>query len=265
MKVVFSDLDGTLLDHDTYSWEAARPALILLARRRVPLVLCTSKTRAEVETLRSVLGNDHPFITENGGAAFVPRDYFPFPVPGARARDNYEVVEFGTGYQELVHVLKAASEATGVEVSAFHQMTVEEVARRCGLPVEQGRLAKQREYDEPFEIPDSERAGVLLQEIEAAGMRWTRGGRFHHVTGGNDKAAAVAAVTGLYRKAYSPVQTVGLGDGLNDAEFLNQVDIAILISSPGVEELQRRVPRGKVTSLRGPAGWNQAILEMSPE
>ena len=201
MKVIFTDLDGTLLDHDTYSWEPARPALTLLGRRGVPLILCTSKTRAEVEVLRPALGNHDPFITENGGAAFIPQGYFPFPVPGARIRSGYDVVEFGTGYPELIDVLRAASTASGVEVSAFHQLTVEQVAQRCGFSVEEARLAKQREYDEPFEIADSDRAAALLQEIESAGMRWTRGGRFYHVTGGNDKAAAVAAVASLYRKA----------------------------------------------------------------
>ncbi len=265
MKVIFTDLDGTLLDHDTYSWEAARPALTLLWRRGVPLILCTSKTRAEVEVLRSALGNRDPFITENGGAAFIPQGYFPFPVPRARSRDSYDVLEFGAGYPELSEVLRAASANSAVAVSAFHQLTAEQVAERCGLSIEQARLAKQREYDEPFEIPDSDKAAALLQKIESAGMRWTRGGRFYHVTGGNDKAAAVAAVTELYRKTYSPVQTIGLGDGLNDAEFLNEVDIPVLIRSARVEELQLKVPRGRVTDLSGPAGWNRAILEMGPE
>ena len=42
---IFSDLDGTLLDHDTYGYEPARPALALLGRKNIPLILCSSKTR----------------------------------------------------------------------------------------------------------------------------------------------------------------------------------------------------------------------------
>jgi len=74
--VVFSDLDGTLLDHDTYSFDDARPALERLGHAGVPLVLCTSKTRAEVEPLREALDNDSPFIVENGGAIMIPDGYF---------------------------------------------------------------------------------------------------------------------------------------------------------------------------------------------
>ncbi|MCG7852909.1 MAG: HAD hydrolase family protein, partial [Methanosarcinaceae archaeon] len=47
--VVFTDLDGTLIDHDTYSYKAARPALAALKKQGIPLIFCTSKTRAEIE------------------------------------------------------------------------------------------------------------------------------------------------------------------------------------------------------------------------
>src|SRR5512140_1450875 len=79
MIVVITDLDGTLLDADTYAWEMARPALQQLKSRGIPLVLATSKTRAESEFWRSLLEIGDPFIVENGGAAFIPKDYFPFP------------------------------------------------------------------------------------------------------------------------------------------------------------------------------------------
>ena len=36
MTIVFTDLDGTLLDGKTYSWESARPALEQLRCRGIP-------------------------------------------------------------------------------------------------------------------------------------------------------------------------------------------------------------------------------------
>jgi mannosyl-3-phosphoglycerate phosphatase len=99
--VVFTDLDGTLLDHATYFFEPARPALDALAEAGIPVVLCTSKTRAETGRWRAALGNADPFIVENGGAAFVPADYFG---PGAgydKREGGYGVLEFGRPYAEL--------------------------------------------------------------------------------------------------------------------------------------------------------------------
>jgi mannosyl-3-phosphoglycerate phosphatase len=143
--IVFTDLDGTLLDHDTYSWEPARPALEYLKNQRVPCILVTSKTRAETEMWRRLLGNDHPFIVENGGAAFIPRGYFPATVAGAGVTDGYEVVGRGKTYEELVSALDAAARASHCRLAAFHDMTVDEIAAATNLPREQAALAKQRE------------------------------------------------------------------------------------------------------------------------
>jgi mannosyl-3-phosphoglycerate phosphatase len=68
--VVFSDLDGTLLDHNTYGWQAAQPALNLCKKCHVPIVLVSSKTRAEMELLRGELSVSAPFVSENGGGIF---------------------------------------------------------------------------------------------------------------------------------------------------------------------------------------------------
>ncbi len=54
--VIFTDLDGTLLDRDTYSFEPALPALRLIRQKDIPLVLSSSKTRAEIEFYRERIG-----------------------------------------------------------------------------------------------------------------------------------------------------------------------------------------------------------------
>jgi mannosyl-3-phosphoglycerate phosphatase len=262
MDIVFTDLDGTLLDRDTYSWEAARPALDRLKRQGIPWVLVTSKTCAEVEFWRRCLGNAHPFIVENGAAAYVPLDYFPSAVRGGRRLDAYEALEWGTPYEELVADLRGASQASQCRVRGFHEMTPDEVARLSNLPLKQAVLAKQREYDEPFLILDPDRAGALAAAIEARGKQWTRGGRFWHILGANDKALAVGALSALFERGNAPVRTIGLGDGLNDVSFLNVVDAAVLIRSPQAAELKAAVPRGVVTDRPGPAGWNAAILAL---
>ncbi|MCS6954449.1 MAG: HAD-IIB family hydrolase [Bryobacterales bacterium] len=265
MYLIFTDLDGTLLDHETYSWEPARPALERLAARRIPLILCTSKTRAEVEVYRAALGIRDPFIVENGAAVFIPRGYFPFSAPQAVARDGYEVIEFGAPYADLVVVLERAANHSGVRVRGFHEMSAEEVSERSGLRLEEARRAKQRAYDEPFVILDAGGAPRLLAEIERLGRRWTRGSRFYHLTGDNDKAGAVRCLRDLFERASGPVTTVGLGDGLNDAQFLAAVDVAILIPSPHVEALRARVPHGRLAPAPGPEGWNAALLQMIPD
>lgn len=265
MRVVFSDLDGTLLDPGDYSYLPAKPGLARLQKARIPLVFVTSKTRAEVEVFRHLLGNTHPFIVENGGAVYIPNGYFPFPLPALPFRDSYQVITLGAPYEELVDTLKVASVQSGCLVKGFHQMTVAEIAFRCQMSYGQAVLAKRREFDEPFIDLDSGCLDRLLEAITWLGKNWTQGGRFYHITGGNDKVAAVKKLAGLYQRVFGDVTTIGLGDGLNDVSFLNHVDCPVLMCSPRWQRLKKLVPHGLVTRRPGPEGWSQTILEMVPE
>ena len=264
MQIVFTDLDGTLLDGDTYSWDAARPAIQRLIDAKIPWIFATSKTRTETEFWRREMENQHPFVVENGGAALVPRGYFATPIAGARHIQDYDLMEWGTPYPSLIAALRQASETSGCRVRGFHDMSILEVAEACGLPPDLAELAKRREYDEPFTVLDENQASGLVAAIESQGLRCMRGGRFWHITGSNDKGVAVRALTALFTEVYGPVTTIGLGDGLNDAPLLRQVQIPILILSRQSEELKKLVPRGTVTQKGGPEGWKEAILQMIP-
>jgi mannosyl-3-phosphoglycerate phosphatase len=265
--VVFTDLDGTLLDHETYSYSPAQEALDLLERKRIPLILCSSKTRAEIELIQVDLRLRHPFISENGGAIFIPRAYFPFTLEGTRSVEGYEVIEFGAPYWQLVEALHRISAELGIRVVSFSDMSVEEVAQDCKLSAMEARLAKLREYDEPFRILGSSPAARsrLLDALHEAGLRCTRGGRYYHVTGVTDKGLAIRMLKLLYAQSRSNVLTVGLGDSPNDLPLLQEVDIPIVVRNPAVgaaTRLLRKIPTARISSAPGPCGWNEMVLEV---
>jgi mannosyl-3-phosphoglycerate phosphatase len=243
MRLVITDLDGTLLDHRTYSFEPAKPALAELRRLGIPLVLCSSKTRAEMEAWQERLELTDPFIVENGGAIIW--------------REN--TIELGTPYHELRRCLQSAALAAAAIVRGFGDMSVAEIAEACDLPMDEAALAGRREYDEPFLLirgdPDT-----LAAAIEQQGLRCTRGGRFYHILGANDKAEAVRRVIQQYAESIGPVESLGLGDALNDAGFLSEVSQAVLIPSPMTEQLERLVPKAQRAPAVGPEGWNAAVL-----
>ena len=270
VPVVFTDLDGTLLDHQSYSFEAAREALARLRQAEVPLVLCSSKTRMEIEGLQTRLDSFHPFVSENGAAIFIPPGYFPFTIPGAQERAGYHVVEFGRPYHEIVDLLHRTAALEKVPVVGFSDMSVSEVAEACGLSMLDARLAKLREYDEPFRILDEAPASRnrLLRALHRAGLRCVRGGRFDHVTGWVDKGISVATLRALYRRASGDVVTVGLGDSLNDLGLLREVDIPVVVQNPSAGaagHLARKVPTARVTREHGAAGWGEAVSTILAE
>ena len=265
--VVFTDLDGTLLDAKSYRWDAATPALSQLRAALIPIVLCTSKTRAETEVIRTELGLDHPFVVENGGAIYVLNDYFPFTLPGARPRRDFRLIELGTPYDKLVRALEEAATATGVVVRGFSQMSDKEVAELCGLSRTEAKQARMREYDEAFLLDTQapKKQERFFSRLQQQGLRCVRGGRFWHLMGNNDKGAAVARLLELYRQRDGQVTGVGLGDSPNDLDFLRVVELPVLVQLPDGSydaEVRKQLPHLTLAPASGPAGWNAAVLEI---
>jgi mannosyl-3-phosphoglycerate phosphatase len=265
---VFTDLDGTLLRHEDYGWEPARDALALLERRGIPLVIASSKTREEIEAWRARLGIGAPFISENGGALHVPPGTTPLPLAGAECAFGYQRVEFGSPYRRLREALGRLSRQLGVGLRGFGDMEAREVAHWTGLSDEDAERARRREYDEPFvpERPLSESELSALEDAAARlGLRVTRGGRFHHLTGPSSKGAAARRLIAAYSAGGAPVTSIALGDGPNDLELLSVVDRPVVVARPdGTHEpvLRAALTRARFTSGIGPAGFNEAILDL---
>lgn len=262
--VIFTDLDGTLLDSETYSWEAAKPALTRLEEQEIPWVLCTSKTGTELDSLRETMSHRHPFVVENGGAILIPQGYFTVPFIAHRLAGRYQAIELGIPYAVLRMALKEVAGETGTDVKGFGDMDAGEIARRTGLSAEEAERAKRREYDEPFVMqgtPDQRRA--VLKKIESKGFCWTRGGRFYHLKGDNDKGRAVRILMEIYRRQFGPILTVGLGDGLNDLSMLATVDRPVLVQRPdGTYDNEVRLPNLLRAHGIGPNGWNRAVMDL---
>jgi mannosyl-3-phosphoglycerate phosphatase len=261
MIVIFTDLDGTLLDAETYSWRPAADALREIAGCRIPLVIISSKTAAEIEWIRRDLNNQHPFISENGGGLFIPEGYFPFPVSYTRKVENCLIVDVGVPYTRLTSFLDGITGKYSLPVRGFHALTVEEISRLAGLSIDEAVRAKERGYDEPFLFDgDSAQWGVLEKAAAAEGLGLTRGGRFHHLSGPHDKGTAAELLMDWYRRRDKDVVFAGLGDAANDLPFLRLVDHPILVGRPdGTYETGIDIPGLTRTGRPGPAGWNEAV------
>lgn len=266
--LIFTDLDACLLDASSYSFDLAKEALEAVRARNIPLVLASSKTRVEVEPIRFRLDHHHPFIIENGGGLFIPKGYFDFPVPWAQVRGTFQVIEMGVPCVRLRAALKEIEQTLGCRLRGFGDMSAEEVAERTGLSQPEAILAKQREYDEPFVIEGPESLLLEVQRLaEARGLRCTKGGHFYHLTGDSDKGKACRVLIDCYRRQQAHVGdgllTVGIGDSPNDLSMLAAVDCPILVQRPdGSYDPGVQLANVIRAPGIGPAGWNQAVLEI---
>lgn len=255
LLLVATDLDGTLLDHVTYSFEPALPALAALRAHGASLVLASSKTRLEMEPLAqrlAELGLRRPaLIVENGGAMLVPLE-----------SGGYEEVRFGVERARLVAALAEICREAGTAVVGFSSLTAAEVAARTGLALESARQAMAREYDEPFELANETLLPALRAGASRRGLELSRGGRFFHLTGPVDKGRALLHLLVRLTSTGCIIRSIGLGDAGNDLSLLRAVDRPIVIPRPDGRpeaELVSQLPAAELAPASGPLGWNAAI------
>lgn len=255
MILVFTDLDGTFINHDDYRFDAALPALQRLKTAGVPVIFTSSKTQAEIKLISQEAGVQAPIIYETGCGISWPEKYFSH-LPG-------DTHTFCQRYDSICGLLDGLRESSGYRFTAFHDLDAAGIAELTGLSHEQALLAGQRHHGEPIKWLDSEqRLNEFSQEIINAGLHLITGGRFVHVMSPSNKARAMAWLVEQYQKTEDAITTVGLGDSPNDRELLEFVDHAWLVRNlhlPGQQAKLLEIKHVHATKACGAAGWNEAI------
>jgi len=232
----------------------------------IPLVICSSKTRKEIEYYRDKMGNVHPFVTENGGGIFIPKNYFNFEIQSSnfevKEDFNYRIIILGARYSDLKRVIEELR-GKAFHVRGFSDMTAEELAHMTNLDIHEAEMSKERDFDEPFVFEGSqEETDILIRSIKSKGFNVTHG-RFFHILGDSDKGNAVSILIDLYEKEFGEILTVALGDSPNDIPMLERVDYPVIVQKPdGTHDRSINVPRLVRAEGIGPAGWNEAIVRL---
>ncbi len=244
--VVFSDLDGTLLDHHTYSWSAARPALDMLRRIKATLVLSSSKTAVEIAEIQAEIGiSGSPAIVENGAGLLTDQANDP------------------ATYHQLLEVLNNLPDELRSRFEGFGNMDVARVGEITGLDAARAKHAKARAFSEPglWSGTDEGRA-EFIAALAAHGVFAREGGRFLTLSFGATKADGMAQIVASVK----PHHTIALGDAPNDVEMLNAADFGVIVANPTRQPLPQLPGEstGRIfrTTLPGPAGWNEAVLRL---
>lgn len=290
--VIFTDLDGTLLDHDSYSFAPAIESLKALSQGNIPLILNTSKTFAELRALIEALApyypqiSTMPLIVENGAAVLVPESFLEnSPLKkqfeGSQLHGHY-VMSFAPSRASLQSFIIKELSAFQSSFKSFSRLGIAGIAECTGLNPAAAALADQRDFSEPLLWlgSDSEKQ-ALRTLVESQDMTMLEGGRFIHITSGYNKAKAMLACKALMQAlaqeqalgqansangadAETQLTTIALGDGGNDVAMLDAADYAVAIKNakgehPGVDQALKAEGCLIFTEACGPSGWNAAL------
>jgi len=250
MLLIFSDLDATLLDHNTYSFQEALPALQLIRKRKIPLILSSSKTYNEMMVIRKELNNHDPFIYENGSGI-----YF---------EDNK--VSLGTSHSEISNLLKDLKKR--FSFTSFYDLGPEGIQKETGLDIYASERAYRREFTEPLIWKDSTQNLIIFKQLlQQNNLTAAQGGRFLTISSPKNKGDALLWVKKRYESiAKVKITTIGLGDSENDINMLDCADNAIIVRHP--KKLPPNINGHAsliITDAIGPKGWNEAIINILDE
>ena len=243
--VVFSDLDGTLLDHETYRWDAAQPALDRLRSLQIPVVLASSKTAAEITRLQNDMGlESYPAIVENGSGVI--------GLPGGTTTGTYAA---------LRRSLEAMPQDLRSLYRGFGDMSANDVAAITGLPPDAAQRARQRDFSEPgIWSGSAAELETFKQALAERGITAQRGGRFLTLSFGKTKADAMDRII----EVLQPEATLALGDAPNDRAMLEKADHGVIVANPHSAPMPDLPGEGDGRITRtiesGPTGWNAAVI-----
>ncbi len=253
--IVVTDLDGTLLNHDSYDYDAALLAIETLKNENIPVVLNTSKTFLETVSIREELAIYDPFIVENGSCIYLLKSEFKQPEEASSRGEYWEII-LGASKLSIDHIFCSLG-LKDSQYTRLSQCSIPQVIDLTGLTEEQAKAAVARDFSEPFLWHDDEQSlNELIKNLQQYNLSVLQGGRFLHVIGNCDKGRATERLASCYEGA---VKTIALGDSANDAAMLNAANISIIVNSPSNKQLDQLVSADYQTEAAAPEGWKEGI------
>lgn len=265
--LIFTDLDGSLLDHDSYRFDAAKPLLEELETRAIPVIPITSKTFAEVEQLRITLNNRHPFIVENGAAIAIPTKYFP-TIPQHWAEESgFWIVANSKPRQHWNNLLQDFAQDFEGEFETFASIVSDRglkgIQDITGLSLDQAELSNKRKYSEPIHwLGSAQRKQEFIDKLSAAGGTLLQGGRFLALGDKVNKGSTLLQLVKIYQQLNSleEVHSLAIGDSGNDISMLEAATSAIIIrSKTHMPPTLNRKNNLLISSDFGPQGWAESV------
>lgn len=268
---IFTDLDGTLLDHYSYEFQPAKVSVFLCHELDFPIIPCTSKTYKETVAIRGQLGLATPFVVENGAAIFLPKKWLKenmiTPTNLVEFGEFY-IKEFGQPRSFWLSQLKQHASDLAHLYKGFSQMSNSQLAELTGLSEKDAEKAKLRHYSEPLHwLGDACQKKAFIKRMRENGTTIIEGGRFLHVCGDESKGVALEWLFNqIKHELPGDWLSVALGDSENDSAMLEAADISVQIKSMTHPFIQLQREKGVMrSSMPGPTGWHEVMMQLISE
>ena len=251
--LIFSDLDGTLLNRDTFSFDEIKNYILYLISNDISLIPNSSKTKEEINEFNKKLGEDLPYIVENGAAIFdlhLINSNFPEEIVLSR-----EIEEILTIFNEKIPKNLVS------KLKFLHNQDLSDQMKILGLSKEKIRNALKRKYSIPllFNGNISEKREIK-NLVKSAGLTLQEGGRVINLCDNVSKSTAMKKVVKLFNKiSNDKLTTIAVGDNFNDLEMLKNSDIPCLVFNDKFTLETININNCLVSKKSAPEGWEEIV------
>ena len=260
-KIIFTDLDETLLKKNKYYYKTLHNFINKLLRHEFLMILLTSKTYSEVINIIKQIKLKIPFSVENGGAYYIPvkdtKDYKYKRILNPRAVNKKVIKKI---LNENV-VKKYSHNIEFIEhLSSSKQMHITK------LNLNQLENFNSREYTVPILWHGNKK---IKKEFERYllnyNLKITFGGKLNNISGLHNKLDSMNLFISKYKNKLRTKKliTISLGDSQNDIEILNNSNYSGIIKNNSFKISNLSKKNNIFRSFtEAPHGWVEVIKKI---
>ena len=260
---IFTDLDGTLLNHDNYTLGRIKN-FINKIKLKNHIIFSTSKTFFEILEINKKLDLNFPFIVENGACIFFPNNYIFFN-PNKTKFFNYKNY-LGYKLSELspeVIENKLYKLQKKYDFILFSQLKLDHLSKITNLKNKSLKNCTRRLFTNPIYWNDTdERMKKFILDIKKISKTYqiSKGGRFYHLLDNYDKGKALMKFLKIIKYSdKNNFKTISLGDSENDISMLEQTDYSCIVKREKVKISLKKKTNIYYSIKKAPDGWKESI------
>ncbi|MGQ0648508.1 MAG: HAD-IIB family hydrolase, partial [Gemmatimonadaceae bacterium] len=267
-RIVFSDVDGTLLDEQGRVPKAWRQIRSTLADAL--LVLTSSRTVEELLAIQQLLEIEGPFIAENGAMIVLTNEWLEHAqgtviTVGDRM---LRLIPIGTPGTHLNSMVRGAADASGVTIETHRDVCTADLPSATPSRHSVASHALARSHSLLLRLSGTPESRLrFFATLAGAGLTVSHGGRWHVVQGGSSKGIAVRAFLHIVRqRCRDDVCVIGVGDAPNDRSLLEAVDLRFVMRRPdgSIDPSLEKLNDACVAETPGVEGWSDIVHRMHP-
>ena len=260
-KIIFTDLDETLLKKNQYCYRTLNNFIIKLLRYEYLIIPVTSKTYTEVINLLKLIKFQIPFSVENGGAYYIPiknnKYYLYKKVLNPHALNAKTIKKILTKnifkkYLSNVEFIENLSFANQKIITKLNYNQLENFnAREYTVPVLWHGI---KDLKKKFE-----------ESLFKHHLKITFGGKLYNISGLHSKVDSINYFTDYYKRKFKTKKliTISLGDSQNDIEILNNSNYSGIIKSNTYRITNIRKKNNIFRSFtQPPHGWVEILKKI---